>query len=59
MTSVAASKIIGPERSSTVLHFIQMWWHATTFSTFYDSSILKTMTTLWAVMTQTTRDFGK
>jgi hypothetical protein len=53
MTGVTASKIIGPERSSTALHFIQTQWHMIASSTFFDFFILKTM------MTQATTDFGK
>jgi hypothetical protein len=50
-------KDIGPERSNTVFHFIQMIVIA--FSTFFDSFILKTLTTLRTMLTQTMTDCEK
>jgi hypothetical protein len=43
----------------TSLHFIQSWWHVITSLTFFDSSILETMTALWNMTTQTMTGFGK
>ena len=59
MICITVSKITGPERSCTSVHCIQTWWHAIASSTFFNSFILKTMTTLRTMTTQTTTDFGK
>jgi hypothetical protein len=54
MTTMAVPKITRPERSLTALHLIQAQQYAIASSTFFNSSISKTMPTFQNAMT----DFG-